>query len=243
LDTEAVEAGSSDVSDVALASSGDALSTVNGTTSIVDGGGGAAATSVVLIPSSTFDPVFEYGPVPYGLRVPDPGQSPSVDGAFEFSEVPVGTYKVLAALENDDLVRDPDESIAGTEIVEVEVTPGDTIDVAQGFKVTGALAVDSPGKDGPEEVQGTPAFVFQDDSSEDWYELVVHDALGNEVWRDDAVPSASGTEFVTVEYGGPELEDGMYYRFRATSRKQSGNQDPTSISRTEDLRGVFVWRP
>jgi hypothetical protein len=41
---------------------------------------------------------------------------------------------------------------------------------------------------------------------------------------------------VSAEYGGPALTPGMYYRFRATSWK-----DGSPISRTEDLRGVFVY--
>ena len=150
--------------------------------------------------------------------------------------MPAGTYKVLAAYENDFLVRDPDTSIAGTEIIEITVAAGDTVDLQEGFKVTGALGVVGPGRDGPETVTGTPSFEFEDDSSEDLYEIVVHDALGNEVWRDDMVPAVSGSATVVVEYGGPALTPGMYYRFRATSWK-----DGTPISRTEDLRGVFVY--
>ena len=58
---------------------------------------------------------------------------------------------------------------------------------------------------------------------------MVHDALGTEVWRDDAVPGVSGNATVVVEYGGPELTPGMYYRFTATSWKD-GNPAPSALS-------------
>jgi hypothetical protein len=228
-----------DVEGVVLELSTEGLSTVSGSVNIVNPGDGGD-TSVVMIPSALFNPVFEFGPVPFGLRAPEPGAAPNVGSAFTIANVPAGTYKIIAALENDFLVRDPDTSIAGTEILELTVVAGDNVDLQDSFKVTGALGVVGPGADGPEQVTGTPTFEFEDDSSEDFYELVVHDALGNEIWRDDQVPGVSGSATVMVPYGGPALTPGMYYRFQATSWKD-GNPEPTAISRTEDLRGVFVY--
>jgi hypothetical protein len=129
-----------DVEDVLLSLSEDGTATVSGTVNIVNAPGGAL-TSVVLIPSGLFNEVFEFGPVPFGLRAPEPGVAPDVSSAWTIEGVPVGTYKVIASLENDDLVRDPDTSIAGTEIVEITVGAGETIDVPDSFKVTEALAV------------------------------------------------------------------------------------------------------
>ena len=226
---------SADLDGVVLELAGEGLATVSGSVNIVNAPGGSS-TSVVLIPSALFSEVFEFGPVPFGLRAPEPGLAPDVSSAWTIEGVPEGTYKVIASLENDDLVRDPDTSIAGTEILEITVAAGEVIDLQAGFKVTEALAVVGPGSDGPEEVTGTPAFEFADDSSEDLYEVVVHDALGNEIWRDDQIPGVSGSATVVVDYGGPALDPGMYYRFRATSYK-----DGVPLSRTEDLRGVFVY--
>ena len=48
----------------------------------------------------------------------------------------------------------------------------------------------------------------------------------------------SGTpkSVVTLPYTGPALKSGMYYQFRVASIK-----DPaTVISRSEDLKGVFI---
>src|SRR5690606_6121726 len=111
-----------------------------------------------------------FGPVPFGLRAPEPGVAPNVGSAWTITGVPAGTYKILAAYENDGLVRDPDTSIAGTDILELTVSAGMDVDLQDSFKITEALAITSPGADGPEQVSGTPSFVFADDSSEDRYE-------------------------------------------------------------------------
>src|SRR5690606_14909590 len=150
------------------------------------------------IPSALFSEVFEFGPVPFGLRAPEPGVAPNVSSARTIPEVPAGTYTVIASLENDSLVRDPDTGIAGTEIIEITVGADELVDIAESFKATEALAVVGPGRDGPEQVSGTPSFEFADDSSEEFYVVVVHDALGNEIWRDDAVPGVNGSATVVV---------------------------------------------
>lgn len=216
----------------------DGLATVDGSLNIVDAPGGSE-TSVVLVPTSVYIDTLERGPVPVGLRVPDPPQAPDVSGQFAFVGVPAGTYKVLVAFENDLLVRDPDEGIAGTAILELTVSSGQTIDLQDSFKVTEALAVMGPGVDRPEKVEAQPTLSFADDSSEDGYVVVVYNALGDLVWETE-IPGVSGSETVDVPYEGPALEPGMYYQFRATSFRDPPNGERTFIARTEDLRGVFV---
>jgi len=211
----------------------DALPQVAGSVNIVNASGGSQ-TSVVLVPVSVYNTALERGPVPFGLRAPEPPLAPEVSGAFGIDGVPPGTYKVLAAFENDSLVRDPDEGIAGTDIP--EITVGDaSLTVDQSFKITEALSVISPGAETPEVVDAVPTFVWADDSSEDAYQVVVFDAFGTNVWENLEVPRVTGADNVEVEYGGPPLTSGMYYQFRATSVKSG-----SAISRTEDLRGVFV---
>lgn len=217
----------------------DDLSTINGTANIVNAPGGSV-TSVVLVPVSVYNELLERGPVPVGLRVPEPPLAPDVSGAFGFEGVPSGTYKVLVAFENDFLVRDPDEGIAGTAILEITVGVGEHIDLAESFKVTEALEVFGPGRDAPEVVDAQPVLSWADDSSEDGYDVVVYNALGELVWE-TTIPGVSGSDRVDLPYEGPALVPGMYYQFRATSwRMTGGGGNQLNISRTEDLRGVFV---
>lgn len=223
---------------VDLVSADRPLSTVSGSVQIVNAGGGSI-TSVVLALESTFVESAARGEVPPGLRVGN------VAGAFSITDVPDGKYVILAAFENDKLVRDPDQTIGGTQIVRIE-TPdpdmGNDLTISEGFKVTGALAVTSPGTDGPELVtSATPTFIWEDDSSEDGYEIKVFDAFGTLVWEDEIGP-ISGEVTVAHTYAGPPLEPGMFYQFRATSfREKNGLR--TAISATEDLMGVFQLEP
>jgi hypothetical protein len=222
------------VAGVDLLASDAPLSTVSGHVQIVNAPG-SAVTSVVLAVESTFQEAAGRGAVPPGLRVE------GVTDAFLLEDVPDGRYVVLAAFENDGLVRDPDQTISGTATVVIDVpdaTTGNTVELADGFKITGALAVVGPGADGPEAITvATPTFEWADDSSEDGYEVYVFDSLGNEVWSDEIGP-VSGSATVTDAYGGPALEAGMFYQFRAISfRNDTGGR--TAISTTEDLKGVF----
>jgi hypothetical protein len=139
LDTEDVSVAAAPVEDVTLNQIADATAAVTGNVQIVNAAGGSL-TSVILVVADTFDENAARGEAPRGLRAPRTG-APDVSGDFTIEGVPVGTYKVLAAYENDDLVRDPDLNIAGTDILTLEVPAGETaIAVEASFKVTQALA-------------------------------------------------------------------------------------------------------
>lgn len=243
LETVGIDA-SADLDDVlvpVVTEDVDAMARVTGSVQLVNAGGGSA-TSVVLVPSSLFHPTLERGPVPQGLRAPGPPEAPSITGGFSIAGVPSGDYHVLVAFENDGLVRDPDTGIAGTDLQQVTVPMSGSASVPESFKVTAALDVLGPGVDVPEIVTAPPLLRWADDSSEDRYELRVFDALGTIVWEDLALPGQSGGTAVEVMYGGPALVPGMYYQFRATSIRETPN-NASPISRTEDLRGVFVFQP
>jgi hypothetical protein len=216
--------------DVDLAASDTPLGSVNGDVSFVNAS--ANETSVVLVVESTFNEALARGEVPRGLR------AFPVTGKYSFEAVPAGNYVVLAAFENDELVRDPDMSIGGTAIQHIEVA-GDPVAVP-GFKITGALDVVGPGAEGPEVVSGDVSFEWADDSSEDGYELTVLDTFGNEIWKDAEVPRVTGSSTVTHAYAGAALEPG-YYQFRTVSwRTDKKGDGRTYISATEDLKGVFI---
>jgi hypothetical protein len=227
-----VKAGA-EATGVDLAVSDAPLGAVNGSVSFVNAS--AQTTSVVLVVASTFNDALKRGEVPRGLR------AFPVSGQYGFADVPAGDYVVLAAFENDELVRDPDEAIGGTAIQSVSVA-GAPVDV-DGFKITGALAVVGPGAEAPELLSGAPRFEWVDDSSEDGYEVTVLDTFGTEVWKDTEVLRVTGSATVTLDYGGPELSSG-YYQFRAVSwrdaTKKGGAAARTYISATEDLKGVFI---
>lgn len=212
---------------VILEANDTATVTVSGSVQIVNAMGGTS-TSVILVLESTFIESLARGESPPGLRAAD------VTGEFSIEGVPNGDYVVLAAFENDGLVRDPDTSIGGTEIVHISVADAD-ISIAEGFKVTGALAVVSPGAEGIETVSGDLVFTWEDDSSEDEYRVEVFDALGTMVWETTGNFDQGGSAPASVGYGGPALEPGNLYQFRATSIK-----DGVPISSTEDLAGVFL---
>lgn len=245
LEPASAEMAGADLTGVDLVESSAGLGTISGNIQLVNAPGDAA-TSVVLVVESTFNDTFVRGEVPRGLRSPLSGP-PDVTGDFIIADVPAGSYVVLAAFENDDLVRDPDPNIAGTQIVHVTMpSPGQDITVEESFKVTEALEVVGPGAEDPEPVSSAPTLEWADDSSEDFYTVVVYNAYGDLVWclsdqmsecDGPNVPGVSGEDTVTVPYGGP-LEAGMYYQFRATSWRSPGGE-PGPISTTEDLRGVF----
>lgn len=235
---ESVDVQAEDVGGVTLKEEARGTVTVGGNVQIVNAPGGSE-TSVILVVQDTFDADAARGEVPRGLRAPKTGV-PNVSGDFAIEGVPDGNYVVLAAYENDELVRDPDTNIAGTDFVTIVVdgTEGPSMTISESFKVTEALEIFGPGPEGPEAVSSAPTLSWADDSSEDWYEVRVFDAFGDEVWSSLDVSSVSGSDSVDVEYDGP-LEVGMYYQFRVQSWRQPGGGDAAPISATEDLRGVF----
>ncbi|HET6610485.1 MAG TPA: carboxypeptidase-like regulatory domain-containing protein [Kofleriaceae bacterium] len=220
---------------VDLALTGDAPATLSGKVAIVNPGAGSG-TSVILVVASTFDPVLKRGETPPGMRAPAPGTAPDVTGNFTIDGVPPGDYAILAAFENDFLVRDPDTCIAGTDVVFQTFASGDDLVLDESFKVTGALDVLAPGADGAEQVTGTPTFTWADDSSEDGYALTVFNSFGEIIWE-TTIAGTSGSD-PEVVYAGPPLEAGQYYQYRVVSTKASGTE-ACELSQTEDLKGVF----
>jgi hypothetical protein len=201
---------------------------VSGSVNIVNGQLGDA-TSVVFVVESTFDETIVRGETPAGFRAPAPGVEPNITKDFSIEGIPAGRYVVLAGFENDHLVRDA-SSIGGTAIVHQEVVEEQDVLIADQFKVTGAVDIVQPGAEGPQMVASAPTFEWLDDSSEDRYVVTVFDAYGTVVWL-----SGTPKSVVTLPYGGPALQSGMYYQFRVESIKDPAEQ----ISKSEDLKGVF----
>jgi hypothetical protein len=232
---QSVTMPASGLENVKLLASSAKLATVSGNINIVNASGGLT-TSVILAVASTFDAHAARGEAPAGLRIGN------VSGAFQIPNVPPGRYAVLAAFENDQLVRDPDLSIAGTDIVFVDVgSDGAPVTLSTSFKVTGALAIMSPGAQGVEEVAaGMINLSWADDSSEDGYELRVYDAFGAVVHENTMIAGVSGGDKVQYALDASKFAPGMLYQFRVWSFRSKPKQTMRSyISASEDLCGVF----
>lgn len=225
-----------EVADVDLSINDMAASTLNGNVTFANPGEGDQ-TSIILVVASTFDSILQRGQTPPGLRAPDPGLAPNVDGTFTIEGVPEGEYYILAAFENDFYVRDPDPCIAGTDLVAASVGGATTVSMEDAFKITGSLDMYSPGNEGPELVSSSPTFEWVDDSSEEAYDVLVVDSFGEVVWE-TRIDGVSGGD-VSLPYEGPALEPAMYYQWRVTSIRRVGETPECKISTTEDLRGVF----
>jgi hypothetical protein len=222
-----VAAGAAATADLHLTS--DQPGTVTGSADIVAAPGGST-TSIVMVVESTFDMNTGRGTTVPGLRAPDPGTAPNVTGAFSIAGVPPGKYVVLAAFENDGLVRDPDPCIAGTDFQHVTVTAGGTIAAATTFKVTSAITLTGPGADAPEMVTAAPTIAWTAYPSTGSYDVHVFDTFGTDVWD-------TNTASTSVAYGGP-LTAGSFYQVRIVAHKTGGTGN-CLISQSEDLRGVF----
>ena len=95
------------------------------------------------------------------------------------------------------------------------------------------MAVVGPGAAGAEAVGATPLLEWDDDSSEDQYDVVVFDSFG-EVVFETTRGGHTGAGNPSVTYEGEPLQAGMYYQFRVTSLK-----DGVPLSRTQPVEGVF----
>jgi hypothetical protein len=233
-------ADGADEEGVELAASTEGLTTISGSVNIVNAEGGLT-TSVILALESTFNETVKRGVAPAGLRVQD------VSGAFMIEGVAPGRYVALAAFENDELVRDPDEGIAGTDIVHLTIDGSESeLALEQSFKVTGALdMLDPMSMDGELPIlpsAADPVFAWADDSSEDGYEVRIYDAFGRVVHEALDLPGVSGGGEVTYTWSNAELEHGMVYQVRAWSFREGrgAGGGRAYISATEDLRGAFL---
>jgi hypothetical protein len=211
-----VPASGADVSAVRISRAGDASATLSGTAQLLAGATGAGI-SVVMVVESTFHDTLIRGEVPPGLRTPDPGMAPTVNGAFSISEVPDGNYVVLAAFENDGNVQSPS------------------------FKVKGAIQMVSPGAgDETELVAFPPRFSWKPYAGAHSYAVRLFDSQGSQVWQNLAVDAGARDSAGDVEavHTGRALIRGITYQWRATALDSANNP----ISSTEDLRGLFSVR-
>jgi hypothetical protein len=193
-----------------------------------------------------------------GTREVLPGLRTFTDsgGSYVMYGVPNGTFEIIASLDNDGYVLDPDVSV--TQGIP-QVTINNNV-VTEDFKVTGSIALTNPATsfDGSVPVlSDLPTFTWLKDSSyssaED-YVVEVVDESGVTVWGGfDELNNF--TPYVTVAQGNTPsvaynmdgtatvspLEAGRYYQLRVYARK-SDVSSPTGyvlLSASETLDGIF----
>ncbi len=200
---------------VDLAVAGAAAGALTGQLDYVAGADTGTMTSVVLRLQTTHE-------VPPGLSTPAANAA-----TYRLDKVPDGTYDVLAAYPNDDLVKDPDPGIAGTGTPTVTIA-GAAVDAGQ-FKITKPVEIVGPDADA--KVTGAPTFSWMAYPSADHYKVEVFDPQGNPSWMMDNVMGTS--------VAGMAGTAGHYYQWRITAYRRTNQMFvPTSIS--EDLRGVWL---
>lgn len=193
-----------------------------------------------------------------GTREVLPGLRTFTDnsGSYVINDVPNGTFEVIASLDNDGFVLDPDVSV--TQGIP-QVTISDNA-VTEDFKVTGSIVLTNPATtyDGSVPVlSNQPTFTWVKDSSyasADDYVIEVVDESGTTVWGgfdelNNFAPYVTEPQGNTPSIGYnedgtatlPLLEAGRYYQLRVYARDVDGTAPTgyTLLSASETLDGIF----
>ena len=192
-----------------------------------------------------------------GSRQVLPGMRSYTDASASYTmrHIPNGTFEIIASLENDGYVLDPDISV--TQGVPQVTINSDAI--IKDFKVTGAIELDNPSTPVDyfiPELTATPTFRWHQASSYsnvDFYIVEVVDESGNTVWGGLDPTTMTGPvmiakqdpiEIVYNEDGTailPVLEAGHYYQLRIYARKADNSTASgyKLISASETLDGLF----
>lgn len=195
-----------------------------------------------------------------GTRDPLPGLRTltNAGGDYVLTGVPNGDFEIIASLENDGFVLDPDESVTqGVPVVQItEAVPVMT----RGFKVTGSVQLTSPDSTTDAsipELSSIPTFTWVKASSyasADFFVVEVVDESGETIWGgfDSAnnfmplVTIAQGNE-PSVGYNSDGtatlavLEEGRHYQFRVYAAVTDANEirGYRLLSSGETLDGIF----
>lgn len=210
--------------------------------------GASPPMQVTLVVEATYVTTLDRGESPPGLTVDVlPGA-----GGYRVSGVPDGRYVVLAAFGHDGKVRDVSGG-GNTEAPRVTVSGGTLQGSPPGFKIKPAVELLTIGGAavGVEPVvavsSATPRFTWATGSaysSAATYRVLVFDAFGKQVWSVD-LPAANEA----VDYAGAALQERMVYQLRILALSETPAElaaDPltvTQLSQTEDVLGVFTYRP
>ncbi len=185
-------------------------------------------------------------------------------GSYLMRDVPNGTFEIIASMENDGFVLDPDTSVTqGIPTVLIsEIAP---VIANEDFKVTGSIELTNPGSttDGSiPELGDLPAFTWAKASSyasANYYVVEVVDESSDTVWGGFDSPANNFTPLVTVpqdnnpsanyNFDGTatlaSLEPGRYYQLRvyAAVVDTSEPKGYRLLSASETLDGIFRVTP
>jgi len=193
-----------------------------------------------------------------GSRQVLPGMRVYTDGGASYAMfgVPNGTFEIIASLENDNYVLDPDTAV--TQGIPLVTVSNDV--VTKDFKVTGSITLTSPppftGSALPQ-LPTLPTFSWVKDSSyasAEEYVVEVLDESSNTIWGgfgpapaylpQVTVPQAD-TPTTTYNFDGTAtqatLTTGGVYQLRVYAKKSDGS-DPRGyklLSSSETLDGLF----
>jgi hypothetical protein len=227
-----------------LVASGVANGTISGNIQFV-AGGTAKATDVTLIDRETREVI-------PGMRV-----YTDANNNYTMSGLPNGDFEIIASMLNDGNVIDPDEAVTQGDPL-VTVTAGVVNPSTRSFKITGAVAMDTPSTPANNvvpELTATPTFTWHSMSSyssASGFAIEVINESGDAVWGGfGGLDPVKGVPTVTVSagtytilYAGPALQPGRYYQLRIYAMKDDNNlflypHGYKLISVTENLDGVF----
>ena len=199
-----------------------------------------------------------------GTRDPLPGLRTltNAGGDYLLTGVPNGEFEIIASLENDSFVLDPDESVTqGVPIVLItEAVPV----ITRGFKVTGSVQLTNPASTTDAiipELSSIPKFTWVKASSyasADYFVVEVVDESGQTAWggfdsTNNFMPRVTipqGNEpSVTYNSDGTAmlavLEEGRHYQFRVYAAVTDTNEirGYRLLSASETLDGIFRVMP
>jgi hypothetical protein len=206
----------------------------------------AASTDVdvTLVVDSTYVTTLDRGESPAGLTVPGAG------GGYSFTGVPDGKYVVLAAFGIDGDVRDQSNT-GNAQAPRVTVQGGAVVAAPDSFKIVPAVDLQTIGgaTAGTEPIAvvstAAPTFTWARgsvDASAQTYRVLVFDAAGDIAWSHDVAAASDNS----VSYAGDALVAGMPYQLRILAISETMPVPPEAfeqLSQTEDLLGVFTYRP
>lgn len=185
-------------------------------------------------------------------------------GSYAMAGVPYGEFEIIASLDNDGFVLDPDTSVTQG-IPTVAITELATVIVNKDFKVTGSIKLTNPPSiaDGSvPELGDRPTFTWAKASSyasADYYVLEVVDESGDTVWGGFDSAANNYAPLVTVPQGNEpsaiydfdgtatlaSLEPERYYQLRVYAAVVDAS-DPRGyrlLSASETLDGILRTVP